>query len=192
MAKKTNTKANETKIEIQDTSTEVGYDYVLSNIVEEHNLSLRKIAKGLDLNYNMMLKKGKAAKAGEVYNPDVINWDAVEDYIRAKTGGPEEFDEIDWAEIAKTSTGTSSTSKLTLENFLVGTLLTLRGNRDQLYKVLFGNGTSIVIIPMANDEEPDFMGKPRVFGHATFFHQGPKPFYNDNSGNANNTSEEEA
>lgn len=165
--------------EILDTSIEVGYEYTLeatlTSLKEKgYNLSLRKIATSLDINYNMLLKAGKRAQAGKVYNPDVINFDAAEDYIRSKIGGPEEFDAIDWEEIAKEARSASTSAKVDISDFVTDTLLKLRKD-DTLYKVNFRNEECIVIVPMANDFEFSNSGKARVFSHATFLHQGPKP-----------------
>lgn len=172
-------KATNSALEILDTSIEVGYEYTLENIMADlkekgYTISLRKIAQHLDINYNMLLKAGRRAEAGKVFNPDVINFNAAEDYIRSKIGGPEEFDAIDWETIAKESqTAARATSRATIDNFVTGTLLKLRKN-DQLYKVNFRNEECIVIIPMQNAEEFAMEGKARVFSHDTFLHQGPK------------------
>lgn len=165
--------------EVLDTSIEVGYEYKLTEIINNLkekglNLSLRKIATSLDINYNMLLKAGKRAQPGKVYNPDVINFDAAEDYIRAKIGGPEEFDAIDFEAMAKeAATSRTSNPAVSIEKFSRDTLLKLR-NDDTLYLVNFKNENCLVLVPMANAEEFSPDGKARVFSHATFLHQGPK------------------
>lgn len=176
--KKTTT-TSEPVIEIQDTTTEVAYTYTLrQKLLDFPALSLRRIATSLDVNYNMMLKAGKKAKAGEVYNPDVANYDAIEDYLVAKLG-IDEYEQIDWPALAKDAEKQRTTNVAKdIKDFSSGTLLTLRSS-DTLYKVIHMTNNEIVIAGVtegSGGQEFDLDVKPRVLNHDTFFHQGPKHF----------------
>jgi len=62
-------------------------------------LSLRKVALATELNYNMLLKQGKKPILGVPYDPELINFPAVEGYMRKKLG--EGFEDINWQDIAE-------------------------------------------------------------------------------------------
>ena len=123
-------------------------------------LSLRKIAVSLGLTYNMLLKASKQPQAGQVYDPQAINYDAVELYMRKKLR--EQFDEIDWDELAAAST----IVRIAKPSFEVGATLKLRGD-DRIYKVELTTATHIVIMEVDGTQ-------PRVFSWTTFEHQGPR------------------
>ena len=162
MAKKTN--ENKT-VEIQDTTTPVGYEYTLAATVEATpGLSLRRIAASLDLNYNMLLKQGKKAREGEVYNPEVINYDAVEDYIRAKLGGPEDYDAINWQDVAQADVSRDADASA----FNEGDEIFIRGTTTG-YTIAIKTETHVVLLPCDGTST-----QPRLFSIPTFMHQGPK------------------
>ena len=123
-------------------------------------LSLRKIAISLGLTYNMLLKASKQPQIGQVYDPNALNYDAIEMYMRKKLG--EKFDEIDWLELANAST----IVRIEKPNYELGELLKLRGD-DRVYKVEMTTPTHIVIMDVDGTQ-------PRVFSWPTFEHQGPR------------------
>lgn len=134
----------------------------LSEIFAAHeNLSLRKIAQTTAVNYNMLLKAGKQPKAGEVYNPDLLNYDAIEAYLRKKL--KEQYDSLNWEEIAESSMKPLVTAK---PEYTAGSRLKIRQD-DNVYKVMIVTETHVCIMAENGTQ-------PRVFSWATFEHQGPK------------------
>lgn len=123
-------------------------------------LSLRKIAVSLGLTYNMLLKASKQPQAGQVYDPNVINYEAVELYMRKKLG--DQFEAINWDELAEAST----IVRVEKPSYEVGALLKLRGD-DRIYKVEMTTPTHVVIMEVDGTQ-------PRVFSWPTFEHQGPR------------------
>ena len=125
------------------------------------NLSIRKISESLNVNYNMMLKAGKQPMLGEVYNPELLNYTAIEVYLRKKLG--DAYDDVDWEEIA--STAVITRTKETIK-WSEGDLLTIRQD-EHTYKVLFVTPSHIVIMAVDGTQ-------PRVFSWNTFDHQTPR------------------
>lgn len=125
------------------------------------NLSIRKISESLNVNYNMMLKAGKQPMPREVYNPELLNYTAIEVYLRKKLG--DAYDDVDWEEIA--STAVITRTKETIK-WSEGDLLTIRQD-EHTYKVLFVTPSHIVIMAVDGTQ-------PRVFSWNTFDHQTPR------------------
>ena len=125
------------------------------------NLSIRKISESLNVNYNMMLKAGKQPMPGEVYNPELLNYTAIEVYLRKKLG--DEYDDVDWEEIASTAVITRTKESI---KWSEGDLLTIRQD-EHTYKVLFVTTSHIVIMAVDGTQ-------PRVFSWNTFDHQTPR------------------
>lgn len=126
------------------------------------DLSLRKIAQSLEVNYNMLLKAGKSPVPGETYNPELINFAAVEVYLRKKL--KEAYDTVDWESIAANAVTVSRAKEK--QQFEIGSLLTIR-NDDRTYQVMFTTPSHIVIMDVIGTQ-------PRVFSWFTFEHQTPR------------------
>lgn len=131
----------------------------LKDIFESNELSLRKVALNLDLNYNMLLKASKKPIVGVAYDPNFVNYDEVASYI----GNRMDITSIDW-EAMKDSSEVSSTTLPT--NFSIGTYITIRGEVD-VFEIKLITATHICFIPINGTQ-------PRVMSNATFLHQGPK------------------
>jgi hypothetical protein len=131
----------------------------LKDIFEAHELSLRKVALNLDVNYNMLLKASKKPIIGQPYDPNVINYDEVAAYIAKKYN----LNDIDWASM-KDSSEVSNTNLPS--HFNVGTTLKMRGDED-VYEVKLITPTHICILPIEGTQ-------PRVMSISTFLHQSPK------------------
>lgn len=123
-------------------------------------LSLRKISVSLGLTYNMLLKASKQPQVGQVYDPNALNYEAIEMYMRKKLG--DKFNDIKWDELANAST----IVRIEKPTYEVGALLKLRGD-DRVYKVEMTTSTHIVIMEVDGTQ-------PRVFSWPTFEHQGPR------------------
>lgn len=129
------------------------------------NASLRKIAQATNLNYQTMLKKSKEPVPGREYNPDEINYQAVEDYI-AKRGV--EIAQLDWEALNEnTRTGRTASLSKSIEDFHVGDQVYLRTNATTPYEILFITGTHIVLMLEGTEE-------PLSWSHSTFFFKGPQ------------------
>lgn len=126
-------------------------------------VSLRQISVATDANYNSLLKASKAPKMGEVYDPNDINYEAIEAVIIRKIG-QEAYDNLDW-ESMKLATG--SVAPLDLQEN-VGDRVTLRGN-DAVYEVAIKTATHIVLMPVDTTNT-----QPRVMSNFTFKHSGGK------------------
>lgn len=130
----------------------------LKELVETKNLTLRKISRKLDVNYNMVLKKSKTPQIGEVYNPELINWDEVENYLNDKEVNWKEFD---WEE--------EIVEKVTInveQDYKIGTEFTIRGS-EHVHEVVYVTSKQIVVMEWVTNNV-------RLFSHNTFLHQTPK------------------
>ena len=127
------------------------------------DLSLRKVAMALDLNYNMLLKKGKEPVPGIPYDPELINFTSVEIYIRKKLG--DKYDDVEWDAINEINAGVARKKKEEIV-WAVGDKLTIRGS-DATYEVHMATETHIVIMEVGGTQ-------PRVFSWNTFEHQTPR------------------
>jgi hypothetical protein len=126
-------------------------------------VSLRQIALVTGANYNSLLKASKAPKAGEMYDPDALNYDAIQAVIVRKIG-QEEYEKIDWATLEET-TGTVAPVNLVE---VVGDIVSMRGSTEK-YTVVIKTATHIVLMPV--DEKNT---QPRVMANFTFKHSGGK------------------
>lgn len=125
-------------------------------------ISLRKVAIALNLNYNMLLKQGKKPIEGVPYDASAINYNAVDEYVNARTS-EEITNTIDWELLENEA----NALKVTLpKEFQVGQVVTLRQD-DDAYEIIFMTISHIVLNPQ-NDTQP------RVLNLATFLHQGPR------------------
>lgn len=126
------------------------------------NMSLRKIAEGLSVNYNMLLKYSKQPIEGVPYDPTVPNLTKVEEYLTKKLG--EAYADTDWSAINDISASTRVPKEAYV--WKIGDQLTLRQD-EHTYMVHMRTDTHIVIMAVDGTQ-------PRVFSFATFLHQGPK------------------
>ncbi len=134
------------------------------------NVSLRKIAIDLNVNYNMLLKASKKPIPNQIYDPNEMNFDEVEKYLNSKLGDEDGIfnyqSGIDWERLHEETVRTKK-KKVFIENDLI----TLRGNAD-VYKVFWMSCTHIFLIPYKIENMEN--AKPRLFSIETFDHQTPK------------------
>jgi hypothetical protein len=131
----------------------------LQSIFEENELSLRKVALNLDLNYNMLLKASKKPIVGVAYDPNFVNYDEVESYITKHI----DINDIDWTSMKDSS----EVSNMNLpSNITLGTHIKVRGD-DEVYEVKLITPTHLCILPIEGSQ-------PRVMSIPTFLHQSPK------------------
>lgn len=145
-------------------------------IMEQHDrITLRKIAQVYDLNYQSLLKKQHMPIPGEVYDPDAINYEAVDAYINDRVSSRYELDvdfamavdEIDWAAInEETATRPGVAATKEFGQYEIGQVYTLR-NAMEPYKVVYRNEGYICL-------EGVHSMKLKTMNANTFLHQTPR------------------
>lgn len=157
MAKKTN-KTEEVTDEVKTSVAEA----TLAKFMADHeNVSIHKISKITNVTYGLILKKAKQPIANIPYDPEAINYAAVEDYL--KTRGVNVRD-LPWDEM------NSNESKAVLihdqEQFKPGMKVFLRGNKTTPVNILFKTETHIVFMLEGSTE-------PKSWSINTFMLNGP-------------------
>ena len=146
----------------------VGYTDTISPSLEMYfqqypNASLRKLAIATNSTYGIMLKKSKDPIPGVSYDPDAINWAAVESYL-IKRGV--DLREVDWDALNE-PTSRKGTIVKDLTQFNVGDKVYLRREPTTPYTVLYKTETHIVIILEGSSE-------PLAWNNNTFLLNGPQ------------------
>lgn len=141
-------------------------------------ISLRVIAQQLDLNYSALLKKRYMPIPGEVYDPETINYDALDAYINERVAAkydedPDyaiQYDQLNWEELNEESgrkgAGVSAAKNFSDDAYAVGQQLTLR-NSQEAYKVVYRNEGYICLEGLVS-------GKLKTMNANTFLHQTPR------------------
>lgn len=124
-------------------------------------VSIRRVAKELNLNYSLLLKASKRPVEGQVYDPSTPNYEAMNDYVNSRVA-EDVIDGIDWNEIAESITEVAALPK----EFELGQKVNIRQD-DNTYEIVLMTETHVVILAEANTT-------PRVMSKATFLHQGPR------------------
>lgn len=128
------------------------------------NVTLRRFAQALELNYNMVLKIARKPIEGVPYDPTATNYDELDALIARREIN---LDEVDWKEVNAQPTRTSTaTLPKNIDEFEVGTKCYLRDDNENAYEVLYKTGTHIVIMKEGTTE-------PRALSYNTFFFKGP-------------------
>ncbi len=129
-------------------------------------LSLKAICEQANLCYQYVLKASKQPIAGKAYDPNEVNWNAV-DAIVARKGV--DLTSIDWQALEDAVKVVTPINKP--EDFVAGTEFTLREASDdkkgRVYSILVTTATHLVF--MACDST-----QPRVMNWDTFEHQSPR------------------
>lgn len=135
--------------------------YVFDNF---ENVSIRKFAKAIDVNYNMLLRASKKPIENVVYDPTAINYEAIDAIVAKKEI---DLDTIDWEAINELPTRNSAAvlSK-NIEDFNVGDKVYLREDNENAFEILYKTDTHVVIMKVNTSE-------PRALSHSTFFFKGP-------------------
>lgn len=161
--KKTNTNNNEIAIAI---ANELQAQFELRK-----NISLRKVAQAIGVNYQTMLKLSKKPRVGVAYNPDELNFEEIAAYInRAGDDKVAAFKELDWQalDVAGNTGRTASLSKdINDPMFDVGKQVYLRSHPTTPYNIIYKTSTHIVIMLEGSEE-------PQAWSISTFFFKGPQ------------------
>lgn len=149
--------------------------YVFENY---ENISIRKFAKAVEVNYQMLLRASRKPIEGVKYDPTAINYDAIDAIIAKREI---DLDSIDWKAIDELPSRISNaTLSKNIEDFNVGDKVYLREDNETPFEILYKTDTHIVIMKENTSE-------PRAFSHSTFFFKGPS--FNKREAN---TDEDEA
>ena len=138
----------------------------ISTAIGNESLSLKKLSQETKTPYSTLLRAIHAPVAGQAYDPDAINMDAIETALKAKMGA-EAFDAFDFEALIEENTG-SATLDLTIGNKF--TIQRGGGLRkvESIYEVVYVTETHVVL---ASDTSTE----PRVMGIKTMKLFGAKP-----------------
>lgn len=158
MSKKMN--ANEAAITATNTTTRES----LQALFEKYpNASLRKLAAATEINYGVLLKKSKDPIPGEAYDPEAINWKALEDKLTAKGV---DWNTLDWEALNAGPNRKGTSLQKDIDAFKVGDKVYLRRNNTTPYEILYKTETHVVLMLEGTSE-------PMAWANNTFLINGP-------------------
>ena len=159
MSKKVNAEAATTT-----TIIEAATHYSLKECFELNpNASLRKLAGATGINYGVLLKKSKDPIPGEAYDPEAINWTALEEKLTSKGV---DWNTLNWGVLNAGPNRQGSTLQKDIAAFNVGDKVYLRRNNTTPYEILYKTDTHIVIMLEGSTE-------PQAWSNSTFLLNGP-------------------
>ena len=128
-------------------------------------LSLKSICEAAGLCYQYVLKASKQPIAGQAYDPEAVNYDAIAKIVERKGV---DLSTIDWAALESNVKVTTPVNKQ--EDFKIGTEFTLRESEEKkgtVYSILVTTDTHLVFMAVDSTQ-------PRVMNWDTFVHQSPR------------------
>ena len=183
MAKKTNTKIENEKIE------DVGTEQVLESppvetvsLRDYPTISIRQLALHTKLTYGLLLKESKRPVADTIYDPDMINYDALDAYLTRRNAWPSVEDLETLASSERTSRG-RSTIERSPDDYPTGTQVTIfeqykrknevETDEERVFEVVFSTSVDVVL---------QLVGTQQLAckSWTTFFSQRPKMVDEDN------------
>lgn len=138
--------------------------YELRNYMEQYpNASLRRIAEQTEVSYAWLLKSSKKPIAGEAYDPEAINYEAIASVLSKKDI---QLADLPWIEMNQKNPR-NSISKLSkdIQDYPNGSKWYLRGMTDQM-EIVYQTQTNVVLLPVDSTV-------PMNLSWATFFQKGP-------------------
>lgn len=127
------------------------------------NASLRKLSAVVDVYYGILLKKSKEPVPGQAYDPEAINWAALEQKLTDKGV---DWTKLDWDALNCERSRKGATLVKDMSAFKVGDKVYLRRNNTTPYEVLYKTETHIVIMLEGTSE-------PQAWANNTFLINGP-------------------
>ena len=124
------------------------------------NVSIRKLAANTGINYGILLKLSKQPIPGQIYNPEAINYAAVEEKLTKKNVN---IEELDWESM---NVGRTTTLSKSVDDFKVGDEVYLRKNNEVPYIIVYKTETHVVIMLKGTSE-------PQAWSNNTFMLNGP-------------------
>ena len=136
----------------------------LQALFEEYpNASLRKLAAATEINYGVLLKKSKDPIPGEAYDPEAINWKALEDKLTAKGV---DWNTLDWGALNAGPNRKGTSLQKDIDAFKVGDKVYLRRNNTTPYEIVYKTDTHVVLMLEGTSE-------PMAWANNTFLINGP-------------------
>ena len=127
------------------------------------NASIRKLSAVTNINYGILLKLSKKPIPGEAYDPEAINWGALEEKLTSKGI---DWTTLDWDAMNEGPNRKGATLQKDINAYSVGTKVYLRKNNTTPYEIIYMTGTHIVIMLEGTTE-------PQALAHNTFLLYGP-------------------
>lgn len=127
------------------------------------NVSIRRLAQATNITYGLMLKKSKEPIPGEAYNPEAINWTALEQYLIKREVN---IAELDWDALNVETVRQGATLIKDMNQFTVGSKVYLRKNNTTPYEIIYKTATHIVLMLEGTSE-------PTALSNNTFLLYGP-------------------
>lgn len=124
------------------------------------NVSIRKLSTETGVNYGILLKLSKQPIPGQIYNPEAINYAAVEEKLTKKNVN---LEELDWESM---NVGRTATPSKSVDDFKVGDEVYLRKNNEVPYVIVYKTETHVVIMLKGTSE-------PQAWSNNTFMLNGP-------------------
>lgn len=151
------------KVKVEETAiTATAFD--LRAALEKYpNVSLRKLAQAAEISYGWVLKNSKKPIAGETYDPDAINYDAV---VAVFTKRNIDLASLDWEALNAASLRKGKIVCKDMGSFAIGQKVYLREDNTTPFEICYMTDTHIVIMKEGTTE-------PRAWSHTTFLLKGP-------------------
>lgn len=130
------------------------------------NVSLRKLAPAVNVNYGVLLKKSKEPVQGKIYDPEATNWEALAAVCSATLERRRNYANIDWEELNNSGARKSATLIKDMDRFPVGSKVYLRRNNETPYEIVYKTETHVVLLLEGTQE-------PIAWSNSTFLINGP-------------------
>ena len=127
------------------------------------NASIRKLSTATSINYGIMLKLSKKPIPGEAYDPEAINWTALEEKLTSKEV---DWTALDWDAMNEGPNRKGATLVKDIDAFQVGAEVYLRKNNEVPYVIVYKTDTHVVVQLKGSTE-------PQAWAHNTFLLYGP-------------------
>lgn len=127
------------------------------------NASIRKLSAVTGINYGIMLKKSKEPIPGQAYDPEAINWTALEAKLKSKNV---DWTTLDWDALNEGPNRKGATLVKDVDSFQVGTEVYLRKNNEVPYVIVYKTATHVVVQLKGSTE-------PQAWANNTFLLYGP-------------------
>lgn len=127
------------------------------------NASIRKLSAATGINYGIMLKLSKKPIPGEAYDPEAINWTALEEKLTAKNV---DWTTLDWDALNEGPNRKGATLVKDIDAFQVGAEVYLRKNNEVPYVIVYKTATHVVVQLKGSTE-------PQAWANNTFMLYGP-------------------
>jgi len=148
----------------KNTVVENTTNFVLRDAMTQYpNVSLRKLAAACECSYGWILKKSKEPIPNVPYDPEAINYEAVQATFEKKGI---DLAQLDWSVLNEAPIRTGALLTKNMDAFQVGGKVYLREDNQVPFVICYKTDTHIVIMKEGSTE-------PRAWSHATFLMKGP-------------------